>query len=514
MVSRRSFLFRSVAAAAVVLTCSTSIASITYNEANAAFAIFQTARVYDNVVNFATYGGLPAASAATNTAAVASFNAAYAALSGHTLLVINPGTYNFNGYSFANTVGIAGSRLTIYAYGVTLSSGAGTQGVATSAGIVQGSDNFKETYIDSVSAGSSTVFLKTPAQTSFYSVGQYCTVGGINMQGAGDPPNVGIFERKKILSIGVGSLTFTEPLDKFYLDTWPAYGGGGVGRGGPATVWPMQGFWDQDVEFQGATFTDTGNLTYGKTRVMQWTDCTFDTYGPCPSVNDLFRTTRCTATGTGGLEVDKCVVRIEFLDSTIRAVDFQSASVNHLYVYNLTQPNIGAGARFRGGACDSNTFINLTTTLFNFGPMNYGIMGPTNMTNCSATTGTFFNQTTPFASYTEVGGGVLSYPGGPGTAANPDHWWATPGGNAVLLDSSNNFARSFQISDVSQLGGDTIITTNLPFPLPSTINGRSAPFKIVAHPCADLTMSGCTGNSMFTSQSALPAHTPFENWTL
>jgi hypothetical protein len=146
--------------------------------------------------------------------------------------------------------------------------------------------------------------------------------------------------------------------------------------------------------------------------------------------------------------------------------------------------------------------------------MNYGIMGPTTMTNVSSPSGTFFNQTTAFSDYTEVGGGVLSYSGGPGTSGSPFHWWATPGGNAVLLDSSNNFARSFQISDVSQSGGNTIITTNLPYPLPATINGRSAPFKIVAHPCADLTMVSCTGNSMFTTQSGLPAHTPFQNWTL
>lgn len=474
-----------------------------------------TRNVYDNVVNFSAYGGSPGVSGATNSSAISSFNTAYAAMAGRTLLIIDPGTYNFNGYSFANTVGIAGSQLTISAYGVTLSSGAGAQGVATSAGLVEGADAFKETRIDTVSAGASTVTLKTAGQTSRFSVGQYVTVGDINMQGAGDPPNLGRFERKKILSIGVGTLTFTEPLTNSYLDTRPAYT---AGRGGPASVWPMQGFWDQEVEFKGATFTDTGNLTYGKTRVMQWTDCTFDTYGPCPSVNDLFRTTRCTATGTGGLEVDKCVVRMEFIDSTIRAVDFQSTSVNELYVYNLTQPNIGAGARFRGGACVSNTFINLATTTFNFGPMNYGIMGPTTMTSCSATTGTFFNQTSPFSDYTEDGGGVLSYAGGPGApnsaSGSGAHWWATPGGNAVLLDSSNNFARSFQISDVSQAGGRTYVHTNLPDPVPSTINGRSAPWKIIAHPCSSVTMTNCTGNTLFTTHSGLPAGTPFNSWTL
>jgi hypothetical protein len=484
--------------------------------AHAAFGIFQTySAAYDQIVNFSSYGGSPANSAAANTTAVSTFNTAYAAMSGRTLLVIDPGTYNFNAFNIANTLGIAGSRLTISAYGVTITAAVGTQGVAVGAGIVQGGDNAKETRINTVSAGASTVTLKTAGETSRFAVGGYACVGGVNMQGAGDPPNQAIFEYKKIQSIGVGTLTFTEPLEDSYQDTWPLYT---LGRGGPATVFPMQGFWDQEVEFQGARFTDTGNLIYGKPRVMQWTDCTFDTYGPCPTVNNLFRALRCSADGTGGLEVDKCINRIEFIDCAIRAIDFQSASVNHLYVLNHTAPTVsGRIPRWNGGARKSNTFINLTIGaggVFRFGPMNYGIMGPTTMTNCSSPSAEFFNQTTPFSSYTEAGGGVLSYSGGPGTAANPSHWWATPGGNAVLLDSSNNFARSFQISDVSQSGGDTIITTNLPFPVPASINGRSAPWKIIAHPCADLTMSSCTGNWLFTSQSALPAHTPFQDWTL
>lgn len=467
-----------------------------------------TKNLYDNNLDFSSFGGSPGASAATNTAAVASFNTAYAALSGRTRLYIAPGTYTTtSGFNFANTVGIAGSKLTIDAYGVTLTAASGLNVVANTAGIVQGADNAKETKIDTVSAGASTVTLKTSGETSRFSVGQWCCVGGINMQGAGDPPNLGIFEFKKIQSIGTGTLTFTEPLTNSYKDTWPVYT---AGRGGPATVFPMQGFWDQEVEVKGARFTDTGNLTYGKTRVIKWTDCLFDTYGPCPSVNLLHQVNRCTATGFGGIEVDKCVHRIEYLNSTIRAFDFQSASINEVYANNITS----TGGRWRGGGRVSNEISNLSTTTFNFGPMNYGAQGPTTLTNVSATTGDFFNQTTPFSDYTEEGAGVLSYSGGPGAPSNTAHWWATPGANAVLLDSSNNFARSFQISDVSQSGGRTYVNTNLPFPVPSTINGRSAPWKIMAHPCPSVTMTNCTGNTLFTTHSGLPAGTPFNQWTL
>jgi hypothetical protein len=140
-------------------------------------------------------------------------------------------------------------------------------------------------------------------------------------------------------------------------------------------------------------------------------------------------------------------------------------------------------------------------------------MGPTYMENCVATTGDWFRTVFPFSDYTEEGGGVLSYAGGP-TPGVTVGYWAVPSNNCVLVDGSQAWARSFQVSDVSYSGGRTYVTTNLPFPVPGTINGKSAPWGIANHPCADLTMTNCTGNSMFTTQSALPAHTPFQSWTL
>jgi hypothetical protein len=469
-----------------------------------------TRNVYDNNLDFSSFGGSPGASGATNLAAVAAFNTAYAALPGRTRLYVPPGTYTSSTvFNFANTVGVAGSQLVIDAYGVTFTatSTSAQNGWANNAGI--GTDGTKEARISTVSAGASTVNLVTAGETSRFSVGQWCIVTGIDMQGYGDPPNFGIFEYVKVQSIGTGTLTFTTPLVNSYKDTWPFYS---TGRGGPATVYPMQGFWDQEVEMKGARFTDNTQLVYGKTRVAQFTDCTFDTYGPCPTVNHLFRSLRCTGNGAGGLEVDKCVHRIEFIDSAHRAIDFQSAGVNELYVSNLSQTV--SSPRFRGGARNSNTFINLTTGTFNFNVMNYGAMGPTTMDNCSASTGTWFIQTMPFSDMTEEGGGVLSYANGPEPPSVANVYFFVPGQSCVLVDSSNAWARSFQVSDVYQSGGRTYVVTNLPDPVASTYNGKTSPWKIASHPCADLTMTNCTGNSMFTAQSLLPAHTPFQSWTL
>lgn len=462
-----------------------------------------TRNTFDQTVDYvADYGAVAGGSAATNNAALSAFNTAYAGFSGHTRLTIPAGTYTHSGDQWWARLG--GDRLTISAYGATI------VGIGGFAKFAIPEDVNKQAFISTVNAGSDTVSLITGAETSRFSVDGYVLVSCVEMQGYGDPPNFAIFEFRKIASIGSGTLTFTEPLTNTYKSTYPNYGD--LTLGGPALVYAMDPAWDQEVELQGAYIPDNSNLYYGKTRVAKYTDCTFETYGPCPTANILFRSTRCTGAGTGGLEVDKCAHRVEFIDSMHRAVDFQSASINELYVENMTQsPN----ARWRGGANQSNTFINLNTTDFLFGAMNYGAMGPTTMTDCTATNGSWFSSNIfPFSDYTEEGGGVLSYADGPCPPSNLFGYWAIPGNNCVLLDGSNGFARSFQVSDVSATGGRTYVTTNLPYPLPSTINGKSAPWRIANHPCSAVTMVNCSGNSLFTSHSALPAGTPFQEWAL
>ena len=467
---------------------------------------------YTNVLNLASFGFSPSNSAASNTSALSSFDSTYSGLSGSTYLQINPGTYNCTSWNLASTGG-NGRQLTVAGYGVTITSNPGNANTfANPTGPYNDfSHNAKFT---TTSAGNNTITLVTSGQTSLFTAGKWVLVTGIDMQGYGFPNNPGFFEFKKIQSIGSGTLTFTEPLINSYKDTWPSYNTGSgfqIDMGGPGNVYVLRDSWDQEITIKGITFTDTSNLCYCSTRIATWIDCNFATYGPCPSMNYLFRSTRCVGAGTGGLEVDKCVHRMEFVDTMHRAVDMQSASVNEVFVQNMTQ---SPSPRWRGLGQRSNTFINLNTGEFDFAVMNYGAVGPTTMTNCSATTGTFFVQTTPFSDMTEEGGGVLSYAGGPGSTNAPSHYWAIPGGNAVLLDSSNNWARSFQISDVTQSGGRTYVTTNLPFPVPSTINGRTSPWKIMTHPCPSVTMTNCTGNTLFTTHSGLPAGTPFNQWTL
>lgn len=476
-----------------------------------------TKNTFDNLLDFSSFGGSPGASGATNTTALASFNTAYAALSGRTQLYIPPGTYNFStGANFASSGG-NGNTLVVSGYGVTITSPSNGTFNGFAVGGVSGpyNDNTHNAKFTTTSAGASTITLVTSGQTSLFTVGKFVLLTGIDMQGGGYPQNPGLFEFKQIQSIGTGTITFTEPLINSYASTWPVYNAGtgaSIDQGGPGNIYVLKDPWNQFLEMKGVRFTDNGQLTYGGGRFVQWTDCTFDTFGPCPSMALLYRSVRCTGAGTGGLEVDKAVHRMEFIGSTHRAVDFQSSSINELYVESVVQT--GTSLRWRGGAQRSNTFVNSSFGTFSFGTMNYGPMGQSTFLNCSATAGDWFVQTTPFSDMTEEGGGVLSYSGGPGAPSNTFHYWAVPGQNCVLLDASNAWARSFQVSDVSQSGGRTYVTTNLPFPVPGTINGKTSPWKIANHPCPSVTMTNCTGNTLFTTHSGLPAGTPFNQWTL
>lgn len=456
-----------------------------------------TRNTFDNELNFASFGAV-GDGVTNNTSALASFNTAYAALSGRTRLTINAGDYAFGTPAVWGASG--GDRLTIAAPGVTLRNQLGFANSGLS------NDNAHHANIATVSSGAVIVSLVTPAETSRFTSGQWVLVAGIDLQGGGYPINPGVFEFKKIASIGVGTLTFTEPLVNSYQSTWPNYNAGNgssIYQGGPATVYGLLDPWNQEIEIQGAYFPDTGGLFYGKVRVAKYTDCTWETYGPCPTVNILFRMLRCSTQGTG-IEVDKVVQRMEIIDSTPRAVDFQSSSVNDLYASNIV-----CSQYWRGVAGGGSNIIGLSAPEFRFGISSYGsVKGHTFLNACDSANATWspgydFN----FSDYTEEGAGVLSVSGGPVT-------WAIPDAYYVLTNTADAFAVSFQVTDITFSAGRTYISTTLPFPVPSTINGKSSPWIIHPHPGANVTTINCTGSSLFTSQSALPTHSPLFGWTL
>lgn len=454
---------------------------------------------YNTVLNFVADFSAVGDGVTNNASAISAFNTAYAALSGRTKLIIPPGDYNFP--SGANWGALGGDRLVISAYGATIRGGSGFANSGLS------NDDSHHANIATVIAGLRTVSLITSGQTSRFVEGQWVLVTEGDLQGGGYPTNPWKFELKQIQSIGSGTLTFTEPLLRSYSSAFPNYNPGDpeIYQGGPATVYALLAPWDQECEIRGAYFPDSGDLFYGKVRVAKYLDCLWETYGPCPTITTLFRAKRCTCIGTA-IEVDKLVERAEFIDCDLKAVEFQSPSINQLYVTGTT-----ASEYWRGVAGGSTYIHGLVTPEFRFGVTTYGVVtGNTTVENCNSANATYsLGYDFALANYVEEGDGVLSI-----VADNPVQW-AIPGAWYVLTDEADTFnGITFQVTGISVSAGRTYIATTLPDPVPATSGGRSAPWLLRPHPGADVTAINCTGSSLFTNQSALPANSPLFGWAL
>lgn len=462
-----------------------------------------TRNVFAQTVDLvANYGAVAGGSASTNNAAIAAFNTALAGFSGRTKLTIPPQDFTFSTPFALSNAG--GKDIVISAYGATLR-GLGGFGTASQAG------GFPMARMQTTLAGNSTVALVTAGDTSLFSVGQMVRVTEGDLQGGGQPPNPWKFEFKKIQSIGVGTLTFTEPLAKIYSSTYPNYYAGNPGfepdAGGPASIYALRTAWDSKIEMQGAYIPDNGNLFYGRGREVIYTDMSFETYGPTASDSVSVTIQGCTVGTFGEAEIDKMVTNLTMLNNTFNAVVFQSSSIDNLIAENNT---CRAGQYWRGVGGGKSKITNLNAPTFWFGVKGYGVVqGNTELIGCNAAAASYdTSYRFAYASYGEAGGGNLTI------TSNQPQRWAVPGGWYVLLDGSGNYSGiSFQVTNIAFSGGVTTISTTLSQPVPGTAGGRSAPWYIAPHPGKDTTLSGCTGNSVFTTASGNPPSSPIFGWS-
>lgn len=457
------------------------------------YRLTSQSNTFSQTVNFVTDYGGNGDGVTSNSSAVNAFNLAYAGFTGRTLLIIPPGTY-VGGNTLA---ALGGTGLTISAYGAQLKDFAIVHG---------GQEVGKHANLATVAGGNSTVSLVTGAETSRFVVNRWVQVTEGDLQGYGQPTNPWKFEYKKIQSIGSGTLTFTAPLEKSYSSAYPNYFAGDAFEpyaGGPATAYCLTANWDQEIELQGAYIIDNDNLFYGKCRSMTYTNCYFETYGPCPTQNLICTVQGCEVGSFGEMEVDKLVDTLITRNNLFNAVVFQSRTIN-----NLVSTDDTCAQYWRGVAGGNSVITRLDTPTFWYGLFAYGVVqGNTTLIDCDATTATY-NAGYRFAlsGYTQAGGGDLTKSGGPEQWAIPDGWY-------VLLDGSGNYSGiTFQVTDIDYSGGTTTIGTTLPDPVPGTSGGFSAPWYIHPHPGKDTTHVNCTGNSTFTSMSSEPANSPVFGW--
>src|SRR6185312_5262924 len=97
--------------------------------------------------------------------------------------------------------------------------------------------------LQTVLSGASTATCVTTADAALFSNNTWALISGIDLQGAGSPPNAFYFEYVFISNVnaGTGVITFSLPLANTYKSTWPNYNPGTAGlhpdRGGPATLY-------------------------------------------------------------------------------------------------------------------------------------------------------------------------------------------------------------------------------------------------------------------------------------
>lgn len=347
-------------------------------------------------------------------------------------------------------------------------------------------DDTHSSRINTVSAGATTVQLKTPSEHTRFTVGAWILVAGLDLMGFGSPMNPAFFEYRKIASkdTGTGVITLTAPLANSYRDDWPLYnpgapsGADSLDCGGPATIYAFDSAWDNDITINGLTIDQPGQ-TYVKSRrvVLNGGGCGND--GVILTTAQEMQYIDFDQTGVG-IEGDKVFEIVRLLRSPANSISFQSMSGtvtvtdSDIGVYNGTPRHL----IIEGGTSDE---IRLGTTSF----------------GCNDTT-RVNNHVTPSVSAAPVtitdivgtgytmSGGVIRAP--VALKALP---WAIPG-RWCFFGGAQLYAVAFQVLAVTRDATHTIVTTSLSGGFPA-IPLRSGSFlDLRSHPCP--LWSG-TGNS-------------------
>lgn len=367
--------------------------------------------------------------------------------------------------------------LVVMGYGATLSSC--TTGAGTFFGASRGVyyDNTHQAFVQTATAGDSTVTLVTAAETSLFTSGDWALITGVNLQSGGDPPNPQFHEYVQIASIGVGTITFTAPLRYTYKSTWPLYSMGDAFHsfpGGPATLYVMDQVWNTRQEMRGLTI-DQGGFFNGVGRYIVYRDvifnCSGTISGPYPSQNMQWQAINLTGTSCI-TEVDKIIDQMWVYNSTLQRILVQSSSIKEMHVAN------SAISDYINGSPITASAINLTTPLWQMGAYAYGASSTATIADSTITslvTTTGANQSSVDTSFT-MSGGVMSR----AMASGPPNW-TVPGASYNFIKGAAFYP--FTVTDMRTNGSNLEVVTSLAGGFPDTgISVKVAPVTVTVSP--------------------------------
>lgn len=359
--------------------------------------------------------------------------------------------------------------------------------------------------LQTTTSGASTASLVDP--TTYGSriiVGRSCLIAAFDMQSLnekdyGYPPNSFFFEWNVITGYnsGTGLVTFENPLSQVYKSTYPRWGlldtdfgaGGtqGSDQGGPATIWVAPDGYNNTVTLENMTVDNP--FFQSAVHRRHWVGNNLIMTGPgiYPTQNDTVVLNNCVYPQQ--LEIDKMTNQVTWNNCTIRKLQQQSASPNKMTI-NGGAIDILETCKFT--ECNNVAFTNEGTIIL--GVSAYGRNDRVILNSCS--------------------GIKIIQKGGAGTddlGGNTSAFYTFDAGVLKALKTSNdgtsgrqNITRLFapgtwirfddkyidQVDDVYEDGTYCYIrfknTTDWPF----------TPVIIMrAHPCPDLTVTGCTGTA-------------------
>ena len=388
--------------------------------------------------------------------------------------------------------------LLVYGYGATLSSASSSGDAFWLGGIgvsgINPQDDVHSARVLTVNAGSDSVTLLTPSQTSLFRVGNYALMAGLDTQGYGYPPNPYFYEYVQIqrVSSSSGVITLNAPLKNTYKSTWPLYFSGNRSQpdqGGPATLYTLDPSWDAQIEYAGLTISQDGQ-TYSPGRSITYRDVSF-TGGACGIPTENMSWTAIDANMPNcDMEVDKLIDSLALSRVTIRQILFQSASPNLFVMDSSTVTST------LNGTPKKTMISNSSLAAFRPGAYAYGNSKAVTCTDC------VLNSVSPLGVFDEGGSNNIgvnnfySMAAGIITSANLNGpmRWAVPGAQLFWRGQYENEGVPFTVLDVTQDATNTYVQTSLTGGFPSVPQYHGV-LTIAVNPAPEFTCTNCTGSA-------------------